>query len=354
LEKVEQTPIGTSQVIYLPPIEPIVVEAHRFAATCPSCGREQAADYPAGLEPERVFGPQVFWLVTYFHHVHHLSYERLEQVLSEVFGLKISQGAIDNILQRTAQRLEPEAEGIRQTVQSSRVIGSDETGVRMDGQNDWQWVFQTPQASYYVIAPSRGSQVITDVMEEAVPEVWVSDLFSAQLSSPTLKRQICHAHQLRDLQYAIDAERSPFAYQMQQLLLRLKRMNKHRDTLPTAVFQQQVAAIEQACDALLGMEVRTPIARRLQKRYVKHREHLFVFLYDVGVPFDNNGSERALRNSVVHRKVLAGFRSEWGARAFATVTTVIETARKEGHRIFEALRALLGPPMPSAYANHSP
>ena len=129
-------------------------------------------------------------------------------MLFEVFGLKISQGAIDNILQRTAQRYKPEAEEIRQTVTSSRVVGSDETGVRMDGQNDWQWVFQTPQVSYYVIAPSRGTQVITDGMEEAVPEVWVSDLFSAQLSSPTLQRQICHAHQLRDLQSAIDAQRS--------------------------------------------------------------------------------------------------------------------------------------------------
>ena len=57
---------------------------------------------------------------------------------------------------------------------------------------------------------------------------------------------------------------------------------------------------------------------------------------------------------MVHRKVLAGFRSEWGAAAYATVTTVIETARKEGHRIFEALRALLGPSMPIALANRSP
>ena len=131
-------------------------------------------------------------------------------------------------------------------------------------------------------------------------------------------------------------------------------MRKHRDTLPAKVFQQQVRGIEQACDALLNMEVHTPVARRLQKRYKKHREHLFVFLYDPEVPFDNNGSEGALRNSVVHRKVLAGFRSEWGTGAYATVTTVIETARKEGCRIFEALRARLGPPMPTAIANRSP
>jgi len=124
----------------------------------------------------------------------------------KTFGLTISQGALDNILRRTAQRLEPEAEAIRQTIQSSRVVGSDETGVRMDGQNYWQWVFQTPQASYYVIDDlsvstrtfgmgvetdkkdeSRGARVITDVMEAAVPEVWVSDLFSAQLKSPAPK-----------------------------------------------------------------------------------------------------------------------------------------------------------------------
>jgi len=160
------------------------------------------------------------------------------------------------------------------------------------------------------------------------------------------------------LTIAVD-EYNAQTYRMQQLLLCSQRLVRYRGMLPAELFQQQVCAIEQACDALLGMEVRTPIALRLQKRYVKHREHLFVFLYDPGVPFDNNGSERALRNSVVHRKVLAGFRSEWGARAFAVarneaITTVIETARKEGCRIFEALRALLESPMPPAYANRSP
>lgn len=54
LTQVETTSIGTSQVVDIPPVEPIVVEAHRFAATCHKCGHEQAADYPTGLEPQRV------------------------------------------------------------------------------------------------------------------------------------------------------------------------------------------------------------------------------------------------------------------------------------------------------------
>jgi hypothetical protein len=91
---------------------------------------------------------------------------------------------------------------------------------------------------------------------------------------------------LRELQYAIDAEGSAFAYLCQQLLLRSQRLRKPRGTLPADVFQGQIHAIERACDALLSMEVRTEIARRLQKRFVKHREHRKVFLYEEGVPFD--------------------------------------------------------------------
>ncbi|MBI1923617.1 hypothetical protein HYR99_05150 [Candidatus Poribacteria bacterium] len=92
MQKVEPTASGKSQVVDIPPTSPIVVEAHRFSATCPSCGHEQVADYPAGHKPSRVFGPQIETLVTYFHHVHHLSYERLAQVLSEVFGLLKARG----------------------------------------------------------------------------------------------------------------------------------------------------------------------------------------------------------------------------------------------------------------------
>ena len=49
---------------------------------------------------------------------------------------------------------------------------------------------------------SRAAQVIEGVMGEAQAQVWVSDCFSAQLKAPAKARQLCHAHQLRNLQYA--------------------------------------------------------------------------------------------------------------------------------------------------------
>jgi ribosomal protein L34 len=46
----------------------------------------------------------------------------------------------------------------------------------------------------------------------------------------------------------------------------------------------------------------------------------------------NNESERALRPSVIHRKVTHGFRSEWGAKAYAALQSVIATAKLKGRR----------------------
>jgi len=255
----------------------------------------------------------------------------------------ISQGAIANIIRRAAGKLQPQAERIRQAIRASPVIGCDETGARVDGHNQWQWGFETTEASYHLIAASRGSETIEQVLGKAEPEVWVSDCFSAQLQAPAKQRQLCLAHQLRNLQYGIDAERCGFCYRMQQLLRRALGLNKHRDSLSSHIFAAQVKAIETACDQLLSRPVSTGTGQRLGKRYLQHRHALFTFLCRPDVPADNNGSERALRKSVVHRKVSGGLRSAWGAQAFATIATVLQTAQKHGRDAWSTLTPLLGP-----------
>jgi transposase len=53
----------------------------------------------------------------------------------------------------------------------------------------------------------------------------------------------------------------------------------------------------------------------------------------------------ALRNSVIYRKVTGGFRSDWGAAAYANVVSVIETARRRGQNLLDTLLSLLTPPL---------
>lgn len=78
-------------------------------------------------------------------------------------------------------------------------------------------------------------------------------------------------------------------------------------------YVRRVFQLESELDELLSRPVYNQAARNLKERFLTHRDKLLVFLHDPDVPPTNNESERALRPSVIHRKVTNGFRSEWGA-----------------------------------------
>ena len=332
-----QRRVGRSQVVELPPIRPVVVEAWQYAARCGGCGHRTKGTYPAGLEPTRTFGPQIEALLGYFHERHHVSYERLVELCRDVFGLPISEGGIDKALGAA--------------VRASPVIGSDETGARVAGKTAWQWVFQTPEASYHVIVPRRNAEVIAAFLGDTRPEGWVSDLWAPQVQVEATTHQICLAHQIRNLTYAVEADGYlglVWAVELRHLLGRAIHLHQIRETLTPASFTRRRRRIENAVDRLvfrtfLPEQPDTANARRLQERYREHRASLFVFFDRPDIPPTNNASEQDLRPSVIHRKVTGGFRSQLGADGSAIFTSLLTTARKRGQNLFEALRSVAGP-----------
>ncbi len=349
----DQRRVGRSQVIELPPVRPVVVEAWRYAAVCPSCGARTVAEAPPGLEPERVFGPGVETLLGYLHERHHLSYERLVEVCRDVFGLALSEGAVASALARLAERARPTYDAIGAQVRASPVIGSDETSARVNGRNWWQWVYQTPQASYHEIVPSRGAAVIDAFLRGAEPAVWGSDLWAPQVGTAAGVHQVCLSHQVRDLTYAVDADAVDgrvWAAALRHVFGRAIRLHAERSSLsPAQVGRRRVRVVKAAERLVFGPPLGEGVAGKLQRRYQQHWTDLFVFLERQDVEPTNNASERDLRNSVIHRKVSGGYRSAWGAEASAILTTVLTTARKRGDNLWAALRTIAGPsPLDSA------
>jgi transposase len=340
--------VGRSQVVELPPVWPVIVEAQQYAVTCPSCGTRTVAAYPEGLEPRRTFGPGIEALLGYFHERHHVSYERLEEVCRDVFRLPISQGGIDRALRRLAERARPTYAAIREQVRGSPSIGSDETTARVQGRTHWQWVFQTPQASYHVIVPTRAGTVIDAFLDGMTPAVWSSDLYAPQVGTPAEHHQLCLSHQGRDLTFASEADAGDervWALALRHLFGRAVRLHHERDQVSPESFARRRVRIETATDRLVFGPPLTPKseARRLQKRYQSHRDSLYVFLDRDDVEPTNNSSERDLRPAVIHRKVIGGYRSDWGAETSAIFTSILTTARKRGDNLLEALRAIAGP-----------
>jgi transposase len=334
-------------VIELPPVQPVVVEVWRYAAVCPGCQQRTVAAAPAGCEPHRTFGPGIEALLGYLHQRHHLSYERLVEVCRELFGLRISEGAIANALARLAERATPRYEALKAAVRGSPVLASDETSARVNGRTAWEWVFGTPTASVHLSEPTRSGRVIDDFLAGAVPEVWVSDLAAAQLGTAAGAHQICLAHQLRDLAYASEADDQTgrvWAVAMRRLFQRGIQLHRARASLTAEQFaRRRVRSIKAAERQVSQRWPGTGEAAKLQRRYTRHWASLFVFLEREAVEPTNNASEQAPRNSVIHRKVTGGYRSDWGADASAILTSILATARKRGENLWAALRGLAGP-----------
>jgi transposase len=299
------------------------------------------AAYPAGFETGRLLGPHLETRVVYLHHAHPLSYQRVQHILRDMLDTDVSLGVLVNTVKRSAARLQQAAASIQAQLQQAPVVGSDETSIRVGGENHWQWVFQTPSWVFMHIHRRRAAMVIETVMGKARPHGWVSDLGSAQLGHPAQSLQVCLAHQVRDLQYVVDTHRCAWGYRLQSLFFRAIRLGKHRSTLPPDAFARQVAAVEHGLDVLLAQYPNNLDSQRLRERYRKHRRSLFVFLYHPDVPPTNNASEQALRNSVIYRKVTGGFRSSWGATLYASLISILETARRQGRSCFATLSAIL-------------
>lgn len=348
-----QRRVGRSQVVELPPVRPVVVEAWQYAVRCRGCGTRTKGRYPEGLEPTRTFGPGIEALLGYFHERHHVGYERLAEVCRDVFGLTISEGGIDQALRRLGERARPTYEALGAEVRAGPVIGSDETGARVAGKPAWHWVFQTPEASYHVIVPRRNADVIDAFLGDTRPEGWVSDLWAPQVKVDAETHQICLAHQIRNLTFAVDADGYAgrvWAVELRHLFGRAIHLGTIRETITPESFARRRLRIENAVDRLVfrtflptTSEARTANARRLQNRYREHRTGLFVFLDRPHVPPTNNASEQDLRPSVIHRKVTGGYRSQRGADISAILASLFATARKRGENFFDTLRSLAGP-----------
>ncbi|MCC6176188.1 MAG: transposase [Chloroflexi bacterium] len=148
--------------------------------------------------------------------------------------------------------------------------------------------------------------------------------------------------------FAVDADTGEarlWAIELRHVFGRAIKLHHERAQITPESFARRRLLIENATDRLVFDRYVAPTteAARLQQRYRTHRDSLYAFLHRDDVEPTNNSSERDLRPSVIHRKVIGGVRSPSGAEASAIRTTILATARKQARSLLDALRAVAGP-----------
>jgi transposase len=94
------TVIARSQLVDIPPVVPSVTEYQAIARTC-ACGHVTNGHLPSEAPSSGTvtIGTNASSLLVYLNSAHHLPYQRLQQVSTDLFNLPLSQGTIANKLE---------------------------------------------------------------------------------------------------------------------------------------------------------------------------------------------------------------------------------------------------------------
>lgn len=322
--------VESRQEIILPVIQPIYVEHQAFQRTC-TCGNTVVADFPDGITPGISYGHNVESLAAYMNARQFVPFHRLAEMFRYVFNTPICEGALVKAINRVAEKAIPAYELIRKRVETADVNGGDETGMKINGQKGWFWTLQGKLFTFIIASLNRGAQTLYQHFPNGLAfSVLVHDCWRCYFKFPAVAHQICLSHLLREFNHISDCYKLQWAADFKQLLVETIAFKKTLLPMDYNKTLSQRTEFEGRLTKLLlePIKKKHPLALSLQNRLIKHRQHIFTFLYNQQVPPDNNGSERAIRNVKVKQKISGQFKSFTGAETFAILRSVIDTAIK--------------------------
>jgi transposase len=318
----------------IPEIEPEITEHTIHRDWCARCRKRVEPKLPDAL-PGATLGNHVLVLSAWLHYALGNTLSQIVEVFNFHLRLKISRGGLLQMWYRLQTMVYPWYEQIQQEALRSAVLHADETGWRVKGKTHWLWSFSTSTLTYFMIDRSRGSPALRKFFVEEFGGTLVSDFWGAYNAVACALRQTCLVHLLRDLEH-VERYKSPgtdwaaFAKKLRRLVGDGIRLWRRQDELASETYASRRRRIAMRLEELIETPWKDSQARRLIKRLRRHRNDLFTFLDQPGVPFENNHAERTIRPAVIIRKNSYGNHSDRGADAQAVLMSIFRTLKQRG------------------------
>jgi transposase len=351
------------QVTEVPPVKAHITEYQFPNVVCGHCGKATRAPLPAEIRGD--FGPQLTALIAYWTVVCRLPRRLVEAMLADVLGIEISLGSTQKAWEEVSQAVAQPVQQLQKQLPREAVLNVDETGWRTNGDKRWIWALVAQQFVFYVVASTRGAEVLVSLLGAVYRGILCSDRWVVYLTYHSGRMQLCWAHLKRNILGIADYARSPSSRQFCRdalaIVARLFRLwyrfrgdlrdrrgnpqpLDRRQLLEKSIpLQKKLLALAEAHLDDADREV-----RNLATALFLHFERLFTFLEHEGVEPTNNVAERILRTAVQWRKISFGNRSRNGEMATARLLTVTQTCKRQKRHVLGYLTGAV-----RCYRSHS-
>jgi transposase len=351
-----------AQVIDLPPVRAEVTEHQTLRVRC-QCGQQHTSQMPDHVGEAAVqYGPNIRAQGVYLTHAQLLPVARTAQMLEEMYQLKVSPATVLQWGDQAQAVVAPSVDNIAAAIEQASVAHADESGLRIASKLQWLHTVATEDLTWYGVHAKRGMEAIKyhDVLTH-FNGVLVHDCW-APYWQLDCEHALCNAHLLRELTFAHESTGQVWAKRVMDVLLECNRAVNQSADKQTQLSAQTIEGLTAQFESALAQgfeqnpEQVKPAGKKgrakqsttynLLRRLKGRQKEVLLFMHKPHVPFTNNLAERAIRMPKVKQKISGCFRTDAGAQAFCTIRSYLDTARKQGTQMLEALRsAFTGKPV---------
>jgi len=356
-ERVDAVEPWRHQVSELPPIAVGVTEHRLHGVRCPRCAAQTRADVPAGARS--AFGPRLQAAIATLAIRNRVSRRDLVELARELFGVDLSTGAVDAIVQRAGEALELPYRDLHTHLRNAAAVNVDETGWRLQGGKRTLWGAFTDELALLRIAPDRHERELVALLGEKFTGITCSDRWWAYNRLAPRKRQVCWSHLIRD--FTAHAEGMAAQKELGEAGLRIAHQmfdawNIFKRDGDRRALKRRITPLKRELKTILETNAtkhaRNRYTKTIANNLLKLWPALWTFTEIDGVEPTNNHAERGLRGAVIYRKLSFGSQSERGEQTIERLLSASITCRLQKRSLFayltDALTASIrGDPVPA-------
>lgn len=337
-----------------------VTEHRAEVKLCPLCRKISKANFPENLKAPVQYGSSVFSRIVYLNQYQLLPVARTAESMNDLFNCPVSPATIQRAAKVCNHQLFRFEYRLKAALRQAQVLGVDETGININGENNWVHVARTDNLTHLAFHSKRSGIAVEEIgIVNEFTGTLVRDGFASYRKYERCQHSLCNAHLLRDLTFVGEADPNSKSWtdSFAKLLIEIKDaveiakaglLNRLDDSLRTNLLNRYdliLAAAEPAIRGSPQIKTNQLSAPSLHKRLVKNKTEILRFMTDFRVPFDNNGSERDLRMLKLQQKISGCFRTTSGATTFCRIRSYLSSVKKQGRGLLTAIElAVQGKP----------
>ena len=294
-----------------------------------------------------IFGKNTLALSNFLRWKCRVPFDRIASVFTMVLKIPMSAPTAMDICNRTANKVSPHYDKLREEIKKEKAVNGDETGAKRNGLPGWLWGFFSLTIALFVFNVERGGDIIKRVLGKDFKGILGCDgwstyaTFSKKVGIPL---QRCWAHAIRELKEICYKKKKPdksLVKAYEWLCEIFEKVKKYRKVKSQVIREQLHAELVDELNTWIQIYKSYQRLRKFVDKMENAESFWFTCVLHLEIEPTNNRAERGLRDWVILRKIIGCLRSEQGFRTTEIMMSLFSTWNLRNINPYDQLKAVV-------------